>query len=51
MTKYNSELKKLELNGQPLFARVEPATFFPAQGPGGSVRWGFKAELKRAESP
>ena len=51
VTKYNSELKKLELNGQPLFARVEPATFFPAQGPGGSVRWGFKAELKRAESP
>ena len=51
VTKYNSELKKLELNGQLLFARVEPATFFPAQGPGGSVRWSFKAELKRAESP
>lgn len=51
VTRYNSELKKIEFAGQPLFARVEPATFFPAQGPGGSVRWSFKAELKRAETP
>ena len=51
VTRFNSQLKKIEANGQPLFARVDPATFFPAQGPGGSVRWSFKAELKRAETP
>lgn len=51
VTKFNSDLKKIELNGQPLFAKVDPATFFPAQGAGGSVRWSFKAELKRAETP
>ncbi len=51
VTRFNSQLKTIEANGQLLFARVDPATFFPAQGPGGSVRWSFKAELKRAETP
>ncbi len=48
VTKYDSDLKKVEVNGQPLFAKVGAATV-TAQ-PGAAIsRWSFKADLKRTE--
>lgn len=48
VTKFNSELKKVEVNGQPLFASVEAAQIISQPG-ATSSRWSFKAELKRKE--
>lgn len=48
VTKFNSDLKKVEVNGQPLFSKVDAATI--TTQPGAPVaRWSFKAELKRTE--
>ncbi|HTH48571.1 MAG TPA: hypothetical protein VMB21_13750 [Candidatus Limnocylindria bacterium] len=48
VTKFNSELKKVEIDGQPLFAKVEAAQINSQPG-AAFARWSFKAELKRTE--
>ncbi len=50
VTKFNSELKKAQLNGQPLFAAVKPAQISSRPG-APSATWNFEAELRRNESP
>lgn len=48
VTAFNSALKKVVVNGQPLFANVEPAQVTVR---GNDSTWRFKADLKRTESP
>ncbi len=48
VNKFNGDLKKVMVNGQPLFSKVTPANFSPA---GNSSTWYFDAELKRTETP
>jgi hypothetical protein len=50
VTKFNSDLKKVEVGGQPLFAKVDAAQITSQPG-AASARWSFKAELKRTETP
>lgn len=50
VTKFNAALKKTEVNGQPLFAKVDAAQITTQPG-GGLSRWSFKAELRRLEGP
>jgi hypothetical protein len=49
VTKFNSDLKKVETAGLPLFAKVEPAQINSQPG-AAFARWSFKAELKRTEA-
>lgn len=50
ITKFNSELKKSQTGGQPLFSNVK-ATQFDTR-PGANVTtWNFEAELRRSDTP
>ncbi len=48
VTRFNSELKKVMIDGQPLFASVTPANIRSQAGPSA---WDFEAVLRRSESP
>lgn len=48
VTRFNSELKKVVIDGQPLFSKVAAAQF---SSQGGSSTWSFDAELRRSETP
>ena len=50
VTKFNSDLKKVEVDGRPLFSKVDAAQITTQPGVP-SARWTFKAELKRTETP
>ena len=50
VTKFNSDLKKVEVDGRPLFSKVDAAQITTQPGVA-SARWTFKAELKRTETP
>ncbi len=50
VTQFNSELKRAQINGQPLFANVRPAQIQSQPG-AQSARWSFEAELRRNETP
>lgn len=47
VTEFNTSLRKIEIEGQPLFDKdhFEAPTFSPQ--PGGGFRWTFKCDLKR----
>ena len=45
---FNSELKKVMVDGQPLFASVTPANIRSQAGPSA---WDFEAVLRRSENP
>jgi hypothetical protein len=47
VTKFNADLKKAEVGGQPLFSKVDAAQI--TSQPGGAARWNFKAELAHQE--
>lgn len=49
VTKFNGELAKAEINGQPLFSKVKEAQV--TARPDGSSTWNFEAELKRSGTP
>ena len=50
ITKFNSDLKKSQVAGQPLFANVKAAQF--TTRPGAAITtWSFEAELRRSETP
>jgi hypothetical protein len=46
VTKFNSELIKATVDGQPIFSEVRPASINQR---GNTLAWDFNAELKRAE--
>ena len=48
VTRFNSELKKVMVDGQPLFASVTPANIRSQAGPSA---WDFEAVLRRSENP
>ena len=48
VTRYNSALKKVMIDGQPLFASVTPANIAAQSGPS---TWSFEAVLRRSETP
>ena len=48
VTRYNSALKKVMIDGQPLFASVTPANIASQAGPSS---WSFEAVLRRSETP
>lgn len=48
VTRFNSELKKVMIDGQPLFASVTPANIRSQAGPSS---WDFEAVLRRSENP
>lgn len=50
VTKFNSELKRAQINGQLLFANVRPAQIQSQPG-AQSARWSFEAELRRSDTP
>ena len=50
VTKFNSDLKKAQVNGQPLFTKVDAAQITSQPGVA-AARWTFKAELKRTDTP
>lgn len=50
VTKFNSELKKAQANGQPLFAAVKPAQISSRPGVN-EATWTFEAELRRNDTP
>jgi len=50
ITKFNSDLKKSEIGGQPLFANVKAAQFTTRPG-APATTWSFDAELRRNETP
>jgi hypothetical protein len=50
ITKFNSELKKSQVAGQPLFANVKAAQFTTKPG-APATDWSFDAELRRSETP
>lgn len=49
ITTFNSELKKTQVSGQPLFASVKGAQWKAT--PGQPTTWSFEAELNRSEKP
>lgn len=50
ITKFNSDLKKAQVGGEPLFSTVKAAQF--TTKPNAPITdWSFEAELRRAEAP
>jgi len=50
VTKFNSELRKAQLNNQSLFATVKPAQISSRLG-ATTATWSFEAELRRSDTP
>lgn len=50
ITRFNSDLRKSRVSGQPLFANVKAAQFNTRPG-APATTWSFEAELRRSDTP
>lgn len=50
ITRFNSDLRKSQVSGQPLFANVKAAQFNTRPG-APATSWSFEAELRRSDTP